>query len=211
MDSSKPTLQWWRRRSARIALTLVALLLLTAAVPLVEMFVFHNFHEVAEGRVYRSAQMNGSALRAIISQKGVKSIINLRGANGEKAWYRAETNAAVEMGVLHFDIPLSASREVSLEQMEGIVAILKTAPQPLLIHCQSGADRTGLVSALYKLTQEGVSAEKSAEQLTWLRFHFPHLFWRGTIAMDNSFWYYVAAHSSGADVSESINAVRKAE
>ena len=33
--------------------------------------------------------------------------------------------------------------------MEAILATLDHAPKPVLIHCKNGADRTGLVGALY--------------------------------------------------------------
>ena len=46
---------------------------------------------------------------------------------------------------------LSAYRDVSVEQMDEIIKLIEQAPKPILIHCESGADRTGLVSALYRL------------------------------------------------------------
>ena len=47
-----------------------------------------------------------------------------------------------------------------------MVAALASAPKPVLIHCKNGADRSGLVGALYLYTQEGRSAEAAGRELT---------------------------------------------
>src|SRR5882724_2650657 len=154
----------------------------------------HNFHVVSEGRVYRSAQMDAGSLARAIQEHGIKTVINLRGGNEASDWYRAETATARELGVQHFDFNLSASREVSNEEMEKIVASMNSAPKPILVHCKSGSDRTGLVSALYLYGLEGKPADAASGELTVSCGHFPHLFWRGTIAMDHSFWNYVSNH-----------------
>ena len=177
----------------RITLAVLTPVLLIVGIALVELLAFLNLHEVVPGKAYRSAQMIEREYRAVIAEKGIKSIFNLRGSNNAD-WYRGETNVSAELGVKHYDFALSASQEVSVEEMDRIVAALKEAPKPILIHCKNGADRSGLVSALYVMTQEGEPADKAYDQLTWVCFHFPYLFWRDTIAMDHSFWRYVDAH-----------------
>ena len=113
----------------------------------------HNFHSVSEGRVYRSAQMNGDLLAETIREHGIKTVVNLRGDNGAADWYQAEINTARQLGVRHFDFEtVSASREVSNEDMEKILATIEHAPKPLLIHCKNGADRTGLIGARFTFT-----------------------------------------------------------
>lgn len=154
----------------------------------------HNLHIISPGLVYRSAQMNAGALAEVIPEYGIKSILNLRGAGPGKDWYDAETNAARELGVQHFDYALSASRELTDGEMDQILATIRDAPKPILIHCKSGSDRTGLISALYLYSQEGQPAESADRQLTIFYGHVPYLPWTGTIAMDNSFWRYVSNH-----------------
>jgi hypothetical protein len=83
---------------------------------------------------------------------------------------------------------MSASRELTPAQMAELAQILRDAPKPVLIHCGSGSDRTGLACALY-LFDAGYPAEAVAYQLS-LRFgHFPYL-WSGSWAMDNSLKAY---------------------
>ena len=199
MSNTVPLKKWWQRRSSKIGFGILIFILLAVSVPVVQLLAFRNLHEVAPGKFYRSAQMTGKEFRAVIDQMGIRSIINLRGVN-DTAWYRVETNTTFETGVKHYDFPLSASQEVSVEEMEQIVKVLHDAPKPMLIHCKNGADRTGLVSALYEYTQEGQPPEKAYDQLTIRCFHFPHLFWYDTIAMDHSFWRYVNSHPVHAPV-----------
>jgi protein tyrosine/serine phosphatase len=155
----------------------------------------HNFHVVSPGRVYRSAQMNSGALAAAIRDRGIKSILNLRGPGEGKDWYTDEMMVARRYGVRHYDFSLSASRELSDAQMEQILVTLNRAPKPILIHCKSGSDRTGLVGALYLYGAEGRSAETADRQLAVFYGHIPLSIWGGSVAMDNSFWRYVKDHA----------------
>ena len=138
--------------------------------------------------------MNAAALDRAISEHGIKTIINLRGSSRDQDWYQVETNRAQQLGAQHYDFSLSAGREVSDAEMEQILAVMHDAPKPLLIHCKNGADRSGLMSALYLYSLEGKSASAADRELTVWYGHIPHLFWRDTIAMDRSFWRFVSNH-----------------
>jgi protein tyrosine/serine phosphatase len=63
------------------------------------------------------------------------------------------------------------------------------------VHCDSGADRAGFVSALFLAEIEKRPAEEAARQLSIVYGHFPYLIYK-TAAMDDSFWAFVEAHSS---------------
>ena len=156
--------------------------------------VRHNFHSILSGRLYRSAQMSGASLAETIREHGIKTVVNLRGGNAEADWYRSELDTVQRMGVRHYDFDLSASREVSDKEMETILATLDRAPKPVLIHCKNGADRTGLVGALYLYGLKRQSADEAGKQLTIFCGHVPYLFWRDTVAMDRSYWRYVKNH-----------------
>lgn len=176
----------------------VAILVLAFGVWVADVIlVQHNFHVVSPGMVYRSAQVNAGDLTRMIQDHGIKSILNLRGGarGGVTEWYYAETNAALKLGVRYYDYELSASHELTDAEMEKLVNVVRNAPKPLLIHCKSGADRTGLVGALYLYSVEGKPAETADQELKLLYGHVPYLFWHDTIAMDHSFWRYVNSHS----------------
>ena len=180
----------------------VRMLLLVALVPVLALGIFvlnlvahHNFHVVLPGVLYRSGQMNGAALAQTIRENGIKTIVNLRGKAVGEDWYTAEINASAVGGVQHIDFPLSATQELNNEEMDKILAILDHAPKPVLIHCKSGSDRTGLIGALYLYSVEGQSAQSAGRQLAVQYGHLPHFLWSGTVAMDKSYWKYVNTHN----------------
>lgn len=156
-----------------------------------------NLHAVEPGRLYRSAQLDKAGLGAVIALYHLHSVLNLRGPNPNSAWYVDERAAARQAGVAHYDVALSARRAPAPEQIARILDILRTAPKPLLIHCRSGADRTGLVAALYRYAIEHQPAAQAAGELSLRYGHFPYLT-SGTGAMDAGFAAFVQAAAGPA-------------
>jgi protein tyrosine/serine phosphatase len=145
-----------------------------------------NFHTVIEGQLYRSAQPTPSQLETYVREHGIKTVINLRGENSNADWYGAEIAATRDLGVEHIDFRMSATTEFTPQRASEIVAIMEAAPKPILIHCQGGSDRSGLVSALYSNRIAGVAAETAERQLSLYYGHVgvPHL--SAAYAMDES-------------------------
>jgi protein tyrosine/serine phosphatase len=156
-----------------------------------------NLHAVSDGILYRSAQLSKSEIKAAVREYAIKSVLNLRGANAGSPWYDNEVAESRALGLVHYDYGLSAKRFVTHRQIADILDILRKAPKPLLIHCKSGADRAGLVAALYRFALAGASAEEADRELSLVYGHFPYLMSR-SVAMDDSFWAFVhgTAHSA---------------
>ena len=57
------------------------------------------------------------------------------------------------LGVNHYDVSLSATHLLTLAQFHYLILLLQTAPKPILIHCEGGADRTGFAVAMWRLMQ----------------------------------------------------------
>lgn len=144
--------------------------------------------------------MNSAALAKVIQEHGIKSVLNLRGAASGEGWYDGEISTSRKYGVQHIDFPLSASRELSDADMDDLLDIIDRAPKPMLIHCKSGSDRTGLAGALYLYSEERRSAREAGRQLAVLYGHLPYLLWGDTAAMDRSFWRYVSEHEQPVPV-----------
>ena len=156
-----------------------------------------NFHAVTEGAFYRSAQLSKDELQGAIREHKIRSVLNLRGAHPGQAWYDDELAVSQSLGVVHYDYALSSHRFVTKQQIGEVLGIVRDAPKPLLVHCKAGADRTGLVSALYRFAGEGVSADQADRELSLVYGHFPYLTSRSK-AMDDSFWAFVGAQGSSA-------------
>lgn len=108
-----------------------------------------NFHTVSPGTVYRAAQMDGQALARWKREYGIASVLNLRGPDQGADWYETERAVSDRLGIRHIDFRMSAGSELTQDEVHRLLALMQDAPKPLLIHCKSGSDRTGLASALY--------------------------------------------------------------
>lgn len=154
--------------------------------------IYHaNFHVIVNGEAFRSGQMSAEQLARVIQKNGIKSILNLRGENPTTSWHRAEIATTAKWNVVHYDWGFGSGDELSVEKMNDLVALLRATPKPVLIHCQAGADRTGLASALYCYAVEKQKPEIAGQQLTVWYGHLP-FYWLKAQAMDDSFWRYVS-------------------
>lgn len=144
-----------------------------------------NFHEVLPGRFYRSGQLSPDALSRYIDRYGIKTVINLRGAAPGRAWYDGEIAATRDHGADHLDFHISAGRRLTLDESLRLVALMRDAKAPVLVHCQGGSDRSGLASLLYLHEVAGVADGSAAWQLSPLYGHIglPFLY---AYAMDDS-------------------------
>lgn len=149
-----------------------------------------NFHAVDAGVIYRSAQPGPAELARYNRDHGIKSVLNLRGAHPGEGWYDREVGASQGLGMAHFDYALSAKRFVTASQIADLLKIIRQAPKPLLVHCQSGSDRAGLVSALYRVAIAGDVPQAAGRELSLVFGHFPYLTSRSG-AMDASFDAFV--------------------
>lgn len=143
-----------------------------------------NFHEIIPGVLYRSAQPTPSSLESYIKQYGIKSVVNLRGPS-KRDWYVEEVATTKRMNAEHIDFQMSAGRELTPAESEKLIALLRDAPKPMLIHCMAGADRTGLASVIYLQQIANVDEDDAEWQLSPVYGHINLPFLRA-YAMDRT-------------------------
>jgi protein tyrosine/serine phosphatase len=149
--------------------------------------VYGNFHKV-DDNLYRSAQLYSFNMPYYIKKYHIKSMINFR---GKSKWYNDELKICKEYNVTHYDFSFGDRELLPVKRMNQLIALMKKAPKPLLIHCKAGADRTSLTAALYLYKIKHLSASKAENEGISIKYgHFP---WLGskTKAMDESFDIYV--------------------
>lgn len=167
-----------RRVAVRVALLAAILIALVIAYIGVTAMT-GNFHTVAEGEVYRSAQPSPAALERYVREHGIRTVINLRGENPSDGWYQDEVATSRRLGLRHVDFRMSAKRGITRREAWRLIQIMQTTPKPILIHCESGADRTGLASALYVAGIQRRGEDAAEEQLSLKYGHIAAPFGKG--------------------------------
>lgn len=130
--------------------------------------VSRNFHRIADG-AYRSAQPSPRDLEAD-HQSGIRTVLNLRGKE-QLSHYLFEREACSKLGMHLISLRMSATRAPSKKALRALLAAFDKAPKPILIHCKSGADRTGLAAVIWLITQESMPPRQAAQHLDWRFWH----------------------------------------
>lgn len=149
---------------------------------------WRNFAEVAPGRLYRSNHPLPGALRVAVARHGIRTVINLRGRRercGADALSRAE---AARLGLVHHDAPLESRGAPHRDRLLRLIRLYRAAPEPILVHCKSGADRAGLAAGVW-LAANGATPAEAAAQLSW---RFGHIARSRTGILDAFFALWAA-------------------
>ncbi|MFB6456846.1 tyrosine-protein phosphatase [Chitinophaga sp. Hz27] len=121
-----------------------------------------NLYKVSDS-VYRSAQPDSSGFAALHAS-GVASVLNLRS-------HHNDAKASSQSGLKLYAVEMEAS-QVDNASIIAALKILRQSPKPILIHCQHGSDRTGVVSAMYRIVIQGWSKEEAIKEMEQGGFGF---------------------------------------
>jgi uncharacterized protein (TIGR01244 family) len=124
---------------------------------------WRNWGVVAPGRLYRSNHPLPWQLRAATRRLGLRTVINLRGERAGCGSDRLGRIAAREAGLVQLDAPFESRGAPHKDRILRLVHLLEAAEEPILIHCKSGADRTGLVAGIWLLLQGAPVAAAMAQ------------------------------------------------
>lgn len=129
---------------------------------------FRNAHWLDD----RLARANQPSPRQLAQWKaaGVRTVINLRGARDE-AYYALEKDACARLGLTLIDAPLDSRDAPSAERVLRARDLFRTVEYPVLIHCKSGADRAGIMGALYRHFELGEPIAEARRQLSKRYLH----------------------------------------
>ena len=132
--------------------------------------VWDNWACVEAGALYRCNHPTPARLRQAKTRYGLKTLINLRGHRqcGSDALSR---ESAERLGLIHIDAPLESRGAPHRDRILRLADTFASMQTPAVMHCKSGADRTGLAAGLYILLRGGTS-EQALAQLSWRFGHF---------------------------------------
>lgn len=119
-----------------------------------------NFHQTAPG-IWRGAAPTEAGLRQLKAM-GIKTVIDLRIA---PKTVKKEGIYARSLGFNFINLPMGAEAPTPKE-VSTLLATLKQAPaSPVYVHCQHGADRTGCMIGIYRVTQQGWSYSQAFTEM----------------------------------------------
>ncbi len=155
-----------RARLLRLGLRLGSLLLISLSLFVGARWWTGNQGVVEIGSIYRTAQLSSERIGRVVRERDIRTVLNLRGCNPDEAWYRAEREEVLEAGATLVDVAMASDQWMSRVQLGAVIELLERAPRPILIHCEWGAERTGLVSAFAELLRDGGSLDRAKAQFT---------------------------------------------
>ncbi len=127
--------------------------------------IYLNLHPLSDTKqMWRSAQPSPRAIKKLAA-RGIKTIINLRGAR-DCGSYHLEEAACREHGIALVNFPVSSRDTPKVEWLTGARDIFTEIEYPALLHCKSGADRAGLIATLYLFVHEGRPLDEAMGQLS---------------------------------------------
>jgi protein tyrosine/serine phosphatase len=119
-----------------------------------------NFHTTVPG-IYRGGAPTVQGLKRLKAM-GVHTIIDLRIA---PKTVRKEEILARSMGFQWINLPMGSDAPTPRE-VSTLLATLKRAPQQsVYVHCQHGADRTGCMIGIWRVTQQGWSYPRAFAEM----------------------------------------------
>lgn len=103
-------------------------------------------------------------------KRGGKTVVSLRGAL-HMAQNVLEVDQCRRLGLNLVTMSMTSGQLPEKETVLELIDVLERAERPVLMHCKSGADRTGIAAGIYLLHFEGAAPEEAARQLTWRHVH----------------------------------------
>ena len=124
-----------------------------------------NFGKVND-TYFRGAQPEGGDY-ASLAEMGVKTVINLASHDAD----RNEAAMVARNGMMYLQIPMSTRVEPTRSQIASFLTIVNDpARQPVYVHCVGGRHRTGVMTAVYRMTHDGFTAEQAFREMKQYKY-----------------------------------------
>ncbi len=124
-----------------------------------------NFGRISDN-FYRGAQPKGQDY-SDLAALGVKTVVNLTSDDSD-----VNEKAMVEKaGMKYIQIPMTTHEPPTPAKISQFLSLLSTPEStPIYLHCVGGKHRTGIMTALYRMTDEGWTAEQAFQEMKQYKF-----------------------------------------
>lgn len=161
------------RVTLRISISAVLVLAASAAAPLAAQSELRpelarigidNFGQVGPA-YYRGAQPKGRDY-ADLAALGVRTVIDLT-QDGDIA----EPGLVRNAGMVFHRIPMTTRVPPTAAQLAEFLGIVNnSANWPVYVHCQGGRHRTGVMTAVFRMTNDGWTADRAFQEMKQYKF-----------------------------------------
>jgi tyrosine-protein phosphatase SIW14 len=146
-----------------------------------------NFGKV-DDHYYRGGQPDAEGF-AQLKKLGIKTVIDLR-----KDSVAAEPEQVRSLGMQYFNIPMKASRPATPEQVDQFLKLVNDPKNwPVYVHCKGGRHRTGALTAVYRITHDGWTADQAWDEMK--KYNFNDSFFGGPPAQKNFVYAFYERHN----------------
>jgi protein tyrosine/serine phosphatase len=146
---------------------------------------FPNRHRLSS-EAWRAAQPLPHQIRDL-PRRGIRTVVNLRG-QADTSTYAFEKAACRNAGLELVDFRIRSRAAPTRAEVLAARDLFRTVEYPILMHCKSGADRVGLMSALYLYTRHNVPIREARRQLS---LRYGHIRQADTGILDQLFDAYL--------------------
>ncbi len=122
-------------------------------------------YTVTPGVLIRGAEADEEGLRELRDRFGVKTIINFNNLSD-----KSEAKRAKEFGLNYLPLPDNplfdkGDDKLHLAFMKAVRDAQRTGQVPVYVHCDTGLDRVGLAVGVYRIVEDGWTAERASAEL----------------------------------------------
>jgi protein tyrosine/serine phosphatase len=124
-----------------------------------------NFGRISD-TYYRGAQPEGGDYAALAAL-GVKTVINLTSDDA----LAEEPGMVAKAGMRYVAIPMTTRVAPTAAQLAQFLKVVNDpASQPVYVHCVGGKHRTGVMTAVYRMTQDAWTPDKAFGEMKQYKF-----------------------------------------
>ncbi len=132
----------------------------------VNIFNFGRVHDT----YYRGALPDAADVAAL-ARLGVKTVIDLQKDGDED-----EAGLVEQAGMKYVRLPMTTRVPPTSEQLAQFLSLVNDpASQPVYVHCKEGRHRTGVMTAIYRMTAHGWTADRAFKEMKDYKFGWDFL------------------------------------